>query len=139
VEVGPPPQLSIVVFRFANNLVETEQSASGIPPSLMKADYESNCDEEVSEAKKEAETARDQVSTDNKVNRAVVEAVTGEGIIYLGIVDMFGLTWIRLAILSFRSHKEDIDLALKLLVDARGKVLSDLVTKSDIIEGNKCD
>jgi len=139
VEVGPPPQLSIVVFRFANNLVETEQSASGIPSSLMKADYESYCDEESSEAKKEAETARDQVSTDNKVNRAVVEAVTGEGIIYLGIVDMFGLTWIRLAILSFRSHKEDVDLALKLLVDARGKVLSDLVTEVNIVEGNKCD
>ena len=41
------------------------------------------------------------------------------GFAYLTTIDASGFTWIRVAILSFRSHREEIDLVVKLIFDAR--------------------
>jgi len=91
IEVGPWPQLTIVLFRFTL-------------PSPEGADHNN-----------ENETN----ARENKVNKLIVSRVLENGFAYLTTIDASGFTWIRVAILSFRSHREEIDLVVKLIFDAR--------------------
>jgi aromatic-L-amino-acid decarboxylase len=76
-EVGPPPELSVVTFRWA-------------PPgaSLEEA---------------------------NRLNRALVEGVHRDGRVFLSSTLLNGRFTLRLAAVSFRTHRRTIDLALRVL------------------------
>jgi aromatic-L-amino-acid decarboxylase len=76
-ELGPPPELSVVIFRWA-------------PPgvSLERA---------------------------NQLNRALVEGVRRDGRVFLSSTMLDGRYTIRLAVVSFRTHRRTIDLALRVL------------------------
>ena len=73
-EVGPKPDLSIVIFRY-------------IPKS----------------------------GDSNTYNRELVEHIMLDGRIFLSTTTIDGIYWIRFAVLSFRAHLEQVQLALELL------------------------
>jgi aromatic-L-amino-acid/L-tryptophan decarboxylase len=78
-EVGPPPDLSIVTFRW-------------VPCG--------------------GEDSLDRV---NAVNRAIVDAVRHDGRVFLSSTMLDGRFMIRMAALSFRTHRRTIELALRIL------------------------
>ncbi|MDX1577425.1 MAG: aminotransferase class V-fold PLP-dependent enzyme [Gemmatimonadota bacterium] len=53
----------------------------------------------------------------NAFNRALIEAVHADGRVFLSSTLIDGVFWLRLAVLSFRTHLEWIDRTLDLLVD----------------------
>lgn len=51
----------------------------------------------------------------NAFNEALVEAVHRDGRVFLSSTTIDGVFWLRLAVLSFRTHRETVDLALEIL------------------------
>lgn len=51
----------------------------------------------------------------NAFNEALVEAVHRDGRVFLSSTTIDGVFWLRLAVLSFRTHRKTIDLALEVL------------------------
>lgn len=51
----------------------------------------------------------------NAFNEALVRAVHRDGRVFLSSTTIHGVFWLRLAVLSFRTHRETIDLALEVL------------------------
>ncbi|MFL5479910.1 MAG: amino acid decarboxylase, partial [Gemmatimonadaceae bacterium] len=51
----------------------------------------------------------------NEINRGIVDALRGDGRVFLSSTMLDGKFVIRLAVLGFRTHRRTIDLALKLL------------------------
>jgi aromatic-L-amino-acid/L-tryptophan decarboxylase len=82
-EVGPPPDLSVVTFRWA---------PAGM--SLERA---------------------------NDFNRRLVDAVRTDGRVFLSSTMLDGRFTLRMAALAFRTHRETIDLALRVLDQLRRK------------------
>jgi len=76
--VGPDPQLSVTIFRWAGPKADT-------------------------------------------VNARLVEAVRRDGRVFLSSTLIDGVFWIRLAVLSFRTHRSTVDTALEVLRSAVGR------------------
>ena len=76
-EVGPPPELSVVTFRWA-------PAGGGLEET-------------------------------NRFNRALVEGVRRDGRIFLSSTTIDGRFVLRLAALSFRTHRRTVDLAVQIL------------------------
>ena len=76
-EAGPPPDLSIVTFRWA-------------PPGLG-------------------------LERINQINQRIIDGVRRDGRIYLSSTLLDGRFTLRMAALSFRTHRRTIDLALRIL------------------------
>ena len=74
IEVGPPPQLSILFFRFN-------------PPA----------------------------GDANDINNRLVQEIHKDGRIFLSSTHLDGVTFIRLAVLHFRTHLEEIDLMISVI------------------------
>jgi aromatic-L-amino-acid decarboxylase len=76
-EVGPPPELSIVTYRW-------------VPPGagLERA---------------------------NQINQAIVDGVRRDGRVFLSTTMLDGRFTLRLAVLAFRTHVREIDLAIRVL------------------------
>lgn len=72
-EVGPPPELSVMVFRFPGN---------------------------------------------DESNQQLLKYIQHDGRIFASSTTINGVFWIRLAVMSFRTHLKEIELALKLFGDA---------------------
>lgn len=73
-EVGPPPELSVCIYRYV--------------PKLGDAD---------------------------EFNRKLVEAVHRDGKVFISSTTIAGQVWLRLAVLSFRTHLREIDYLLEFL------------------------
>ncbi|MCA9736173.1 MAG: aminotransferase class V-fold PLP-dependent enzyme [Gemmatimonadetes bacterium] len=80
-EVGPPPTLSVVCFRWA-------------PPG------------------------RDP----DEATRALTDALHADGRVFLSSTRIDGALWLRCAVLSFRTHRRQIDQALELIATARARL-----------------
>lgn len=80
-EVGPPPQLSVVIYRY-------------IP---RKGDA-------------------------NKFNLKLVEEIQNDGRVFISSTKIGGLVFLRLAVLSFRTHKNHIDLCIEVLREMSGQL-----------------
>ncbi len=76
-EVGPPPDLSIVIYRW-------------VPPGASP--------ERV-----------------NQINQSIVEGVRRDGRVFLSSTMLDGRFTLRMAVLSFRTHRRTMDLALRVL------------------------
>jgi aromatic-L-amino-acid/L-tryptophan decarboxylase len=76
-EVGPPPELSVVTFRWAPAAWSLERA--------------------------------------NRANQDLVEAVRRDGRVFLSSTMLDGRFTIRLAVVSFRTHRRTIDLAIRVL------------------------
>ena len=59
----------------------------------------------------------------NEFNAKIVEAVRIDGRVYLSSTTINGVFWIRLAVLSFRSHLKTIDLCLEVLKNSVRKLI----------------
>ena len=59
----------------------------------------------------------------NSFNEALVKAIHEDGRVFISSTSIGGVFILRLAILSFRTHKETIDLAIQVLKDGVKKVL----------------
>ena len=79
-EVGPPPDLSLVTFRWA-------------PPGLT-------------------------LDETNALNRRIVEWLRTDGRVFLSSTMIDGRYTLRMAILSFRTHRRTVDVALRALGEA---------------------
>ncbi|MBX3145436.1 MAG: hypothetical protein KF785_01590 [Gemmatimonadales bacterium] len=79
-EVGPPPDLSLVTFRWA-------------PPGLT-------------------------LEETNALNRRIVEWLRTDGRVFLSSTMIDGRYTLRMAILSFRTHRRTVDVALRALGEA---------------------
>lgn len=86
-EVGPEPDLSIMIFRFRT---EAEDSA--------------------------------------RFNERLLEYVRRDGRVFLSSTTIDGEYWIRLAVLSFRTHKREIDLCLDILMEGVAQVEKELAS-----------
>ncbi len=73
-EVGPPPELSVVIYRY----IPSQQDP-------------------------------------NTFNRRLVDAVQKEGSIFISSTTIEGTVYLRLAVLAFRTHRNTIDLLIKIL------------------------
>ncbi len=51
----------------------------------------------------------------NAFNEALVEAIHRDGRVFLSSTTIDGVFWLRLAVLSFRTHRKTVDLALEIL------------------------
>jgi glutamate/tyrosine decarboxylase-like PLP-dependent enzyme len=76
-EVGPAPDLSIAIFRWAPPGADPERA--------------------------------------NQLNQAIVEGVRRDGRVFLSSTMLDGKFTLRLAVLSFRTHQREVDLALQVL------------------------
>jgi glutamate/tyrosine decarboxylase-like PLP-dependent enzyme len=76
-EVGPPPELSVAIFRW-------------VPRDPARA---------------------------NELNRALLQHVLDDGRVFLSSTTIDGLFWIRIAVLCFRTHREQVDGLLELLAE----------------------
>jgi glutamate/tyrosine decarboxylase-like PLP-dependent enzyme len=86
-EVGPPPDLSVVTYRW-------------VPPG--------------------ASTERI-----NQINQAISEGVRRDGRVFLSSTMLDGRFTLRLVVLSFRTHRRTIDLALRVLREQVAEVTGD--------------
>jgi glutamate/tyrosine decarboxylase-like PLP-dependent enzyme len=66
--------------------------------------------------------ARVDVERANAVNEAIVEAVRADGRIFLSSTMLDGRFTLRMAALSFRTHRRTIDLALQILREQLARV-----------------
>jgi glutamate/tyrosine decarboxylase-like PLP-dependent enzyme len=76
-EVGPPPDLSIVTFRWTPSGASLERT--------------------------------------NELNRSIVEGARKDGRVFFSSTMLDGRFTLRMAVLSFRTHRRTIDLALRVL------------------------
>lgn len=53
----------------------------------------------------------------NPFNRALVEEIHRDGRVFISSTTIDGIYWLRLAVLSFRTHRETVDLLLEILED----------------------
>jgi glutamate/tyrosine decarboxylase-like PLP-dependent enzyme len=83
-ETGPPPELSIAIFRY-------------VPPKPEDPDT---------------------------FNERLVRYVQDDGRVFLSSTRIGGNYWIRLAVLSFRSHRKEVDLCLSVLEHGLGYLLA---------------
>jgi glutamate/tyrosine decarboxylase-like PLP-dependent enzyme len=87
-EVGPPPQLSVVTYRWIPR--------KGLPPP-------------------EDPVAR-QAAID-RFNERLIEAIRQDGRVFLSSTQLDGNFTLRMVALAFRTHKKTIDLALRILTE----------------------
>jgi aromatic-L-amino-acid decarboxylase len=85
-EVGPPPDLSVVTYRW-------------VPPGANP--------ERV-----------------NQINQAISDGVRRDGRVFLSSTMLDGRFTLRMVVLSFRTHRRTIDLALRVLREQVGEVVS---------------
>jgi aromatic-L-amino-acid/L-tryptophan decarboxylase len=52
---------------------------------------------------------------DNSINQKLVDAIHEDGRVFLSSTTIKGKLWLRCAVVSHRTHKEEIDLALQML------------------------
>jgi len=84
IKPGPPPDLSIVTFRFANSVGETDAAT-----------------------------------------RALYDAICEAGRVVLPTTTIDGKYTIRMAILAYNTHIEDVDLALEIIEACAAKIRED--------------
>lgn len=53
----------------------------------------------------------------NQFNEALIHYIQDDGRVYLSSTSIEGVYWIRLAVLSFRTHRREIDLCLEVLME----------------------
>ena len=81
-ETGPPPQLSVVIYRYTNGIDDP-----------------------------------------NTFNRQLIKEIHRDGRIFITSTLIDGVFWLRLAVLSFRTHLRHINELLTMLSAARDKLL----------------
>jgi aromatic-L-amino-acid/L-tryptophan decarboxylase len=60
---------------------------------------------------------------DNRINRQLVEAIHADGRVFLSSTLINGVVWLRCAVVSHRTHLEEIDLALQMIREHIGKIV----------------
>lgn len=63
-------------------------------------------------------------SDSNTFNRELLEMVHKDGRVFLSSTQIKGVFWIRMAILSFRTHLKEVDLCLSILEGSKNRLLS---------------
>jgi glutamate/tyrosine decarboxylase-like PLP-dependent enzyme len=56
-------------------------------------------------------------------NRLLLQKIQTDGRVFLSSTTLNGQFWLRVAILSFRTHRSDVDLALQLLREYRDELM----------------
>jgi glutamate/tyrosine decarboxylase-like PLP-dependent enzyme len=64
----------------------------------------------------------------NGFNRRLVQLLHQDGRIFISSTMIDGQVWLRLAVLSFRTHLEHIDMLLQMLAEARDKAIQERVS-----------
>jgi aromatic-L-amino-acid decarboxylase len=67
----------------------------------------------------------------NEFNRRIVEAVHRDGRVFISSTTIAGQIWLRLAVLSFRTHVGEIDYLLELLTRVVHQLLAEFPPRSD--------
>ncbi len=67
----------------------------------------------------------------NEFNRRIVEAVHQDGRVFISSTTIAGQIWLRLAVLSFRTHVGEIDYLLELLTRVVHQLLAEFPPRSD--------
>jgi aromatic-L-amino-acid/L-tryptophan decarboxylase len=61
---------------------------------------------------------------DNQVNQRLIEAIHADGRVFLSSTRIGGKLWLRCAVVSHRTHLEEINLTLKMIQEKIDKIVS---------------